>query len=200
MKISLTIILLTVFYLNTYSQGISIMPGLYINTMFGSSQYPMGIGGALDVDYKPNKINFISIAVRGKIAYYSYNDNSNINYDDNGNINSYNANPKLKYNITIPQISIVPKFYYSIDDDIQLYIENDFSYGFISGNIDYIFSKEYSKKVNNISKNIFIYTPSIGAKIRFNNVGLLFYLGWSFLDFNSIIKDNKPKDYNYEIG
>lgn len=93
------------------SQKISINPGLYFNSMFGSSEYPMGIGGNIDLEYKSNKIRFISLALRAKIAHYSYNDNANISYDDNGNINSYNPNPQLKYNILIPQISIVPKLY-----------------------------------------------------------------------------------------
>lgn len=182
---------------------LSVIPSIHFNTMFASTEYPMGIGVMVDIDYNPtypaktaNTILF-SIALRPKYTYFKFNDNSNIEYDINGNINPYNPNPKLLYNFNLPQIGIVPKLYLPIDGNVYLFLENDISVGYLNGNIKYI---ESSREKKNVEKLILTYTPSVGITFDANSVNVLLSIGWNFIDFKNIIKENKPSNYNYPIS
>lgn len=196
--ITLIAVLLVAFPNSSFAQRqISLAPSFYTNTMFASSEYPIGVGGMLDIDYQPKKIAFFSIALRGKYAYYTFDDNSKITYDDNGSLNTYNHHPKLMYDISCPQLAIVPKLYYDVYDNFSLYFESDFSFGMMSVKSKYLMENQFQRV--SFNKNVFSITPSIGGFIDLGSVDLLLSVGWNFINFNKMLEDHKPTAFKYEI-
>ena len=178
-----------------YSQEkLSIEPGIHVNTMLFLSDYPTGLGVKLDLNYKPIKNSFVIVAMRTKFTYYNFNNNSSITKNSEGIINSYNKNPNLTYTMILPQIGLVPKLFYKVDDDIAFFIENDFSVAYAKGNIKYIDKSNVTKK--NVGKLKFIYSPSIGVAFKINSTKVFASVGYTFLNFRSIIEENKPINYN----
>lgn len=173
----------------------SFLAGGYYNGL-GVSDEVNGIGLIAGLEQQWN--SFFSIELRTRYALYSFDDGTEWKPGSDGSwvppINL--SQPRLKYKLFSPQIGLVPKFHLRFDEPISLFIENELSFGLITGRFEY-YSESYVKK--HFSEPICYYYGGIGVEYipDEDNKQLVIVgsIGYSTLNFKSKISKNQPDNY-----
>lgn len=159
--------------------------------------YTAGVGTSLGFEYRPAVLKNLSVSLRYKYVYYHFDDGAKQTIGDDGTMNPYNRNPRLSFNLHTQQIGIVPKFYYELMDGVDLFIENEFNYVALSGDVRYLLDVNEKRK---ISGNIpFSYSAIIGFEIKDKRLNYGISVGYTTLSFRDEIARNKPNNYTSSI-
>lgn len=181
-----------------YSEGKGTLNiGALYNGLF-SNNYTNGLGTAVGFEYRPAIIKNISLSLRYKYVYSHFDDGSKIIIGDDGTINPYNRNPRLSYNLHTQQIGIVPKYYYELMDGVEIFIENEFNYVVVTGEVKYLL--DVNEKRNIKSYIPFTYSALVGFEIENERVHYGFSLGYTTLNFKDAVAKNKPPNYTARIS
>ncbi len=154
-----------------------------------------GFGLIAGLEYMKQQNHFFSIELRTKYGYYSFDDGTKWYENENGVIvPPDNTNPpRLEYSLFSPQIGIVPKFHYWIDDDISLFIENEVSVGLMTGKFKYGGNPYLS---TNFTESIISYNIGLGVEYKAGNKwSLIGSVGYSTLNFRKKIIKHQPQNY-----
>ena len=161
------------------------------------SDYTSGVGTSLGFEYRPTVLKNISVSLRYKYVYYHFDDGAKQTIGDDGTMNPYNRIPRLSFNLHTQQIGIVPKFYYELMDGVDLFIENEFNYVAVTGDVRYLLGVNEKRK---ISGNIpFSYSAIIGFEIKDKRLNYGLSVGYTTLSFRDEIARNKPINYRGSI-
>ncbi|MDR1500985.1 MAG: hypothetical protein LBT43_00830 [Prevotella sp.] len=176
---------------------VSLVPGIFYNGG-GFKEEVQGYGLAIGLEYKPITSHFFSLELRTKYGVYSFDDGTKWTEDVNGVLQPpKNLNKaRLEYTLFSPQIGLVPKLYIDIDEDLSLFLENEFSTGLMSGNFKYG-GQPYAKK--NITEPIFNYSIGFGVEYGMNKYSFVGSIGYSTLNFRGKIWKHQPKNYQGQI-
>ncbi len=174
---------LLAFFLNAQSE-IRFNSGILVSGSTSNFEELGGGGLILGCEYSHSKIDFLSIELRTETPFFTYKDKDWM----------FKNNDYLSYIFYDPNVSIVPKLSLKLSDELDVFVENEFSLEYISGDIQY---GDLKKRVS--VSNIFSYTPGIGLKYRKGEIGWIGTIGYSTLDLSKIVNKNKPIFYNYLI-
>lgn len=159
-----------------------------------------GIGLIMGLDYRFNQ--FASMEMRTRYGLYAFDDGTKFTTDRDGSLSSpvRNGNPRIEYFWFCPNIGVVPKLHLSLDEyfeGIEVFLENEFSLGFITGSIDYNGQSSISKKIR---EPIFCYNIGLGIELS-EEYKLPFQVSFSYstLDFKDNILKHKPVDFHEDI-
>ena len=198
MKISVLILFLLVVIfpqIATAQSKLSPTVGLFYNgTSFKEDVHGMGL--ILGLEYMTRKDHFFSTELRTKFGYYSFDDGTKWDIDDNGALKPpvNLGDPRLEYKLFAPQVGVVPKFHYVLDESISFFVENDFSIGIMAGKFNYIDKINHDTK-KNFTDFTFAFNVGLGCEVKENKWSLLGSIGYSTLNFKDKIKKHQPLNY-----
>ncbi len=174
---------------------ISFMPGLFYNGSILREEVK-GLGLVAGLDYIPGNISFFSIELRSKWGYYMFDDGTKWHQDKDGSWESPKrpGEPRLKYSLFSPQIGIVPKFYWHLDESVSFFLENELAVGLMSGK----FKFNTGQKIT-FTEPVFSYNIGVGAECRINEWAIVMSTGISTLNFRKAIDKHKPRGYSEKI-
>ncbi len=144
--------------------------------------YPAGGGINLGYEYFPLRQDFISFELRTKCHLYIYRE-ENWEYKTND----------FRYSLFSYDIGFVPKFYLKLSEKVNLLLENDFSYAYISGKT-YYYTANYHK-TNGFQ---FYYSISLGARIK-KSPETLITVGYSTFNLDNVLLRNNPENNGSEF-
>jgi hypothetical protein len=175
----------------------SLTPGIFYN---GGGFYDevKGFGVIIGVEYMKSPRHFFSIELRTRFGYYGFDDGTKWTENNKGELTPP-KNPdkaKIEYSLFSPQIGVVPKLYYHVDESLPFFLENEFSFGLMAGNFKYN-DQSYTKK--SFTEPVFSYVVGVGAEYKYKKYALSGSVGYSTLNFRSKIRKNKPQDYTIEV-
>lgn len=156
-------------------------------------EYTSGVGASLGLEYRPSILKNISLTVRYKYVYYHFDDGSKITIGNDGTINPYNKNPRLSYNLHTQQIGIVPKLYYELMEGVEIFIENEFNYVAVTGEVKYLLNVNEKRKIKNYIP--FTYSAIMGFEIKKEQIHYGVSLGYTTLNFRDKVRNNSPTSY-----
>lgn len=173
---------------NAQSQ-FSFVPGIYLNSN-GFKENVQGFGAILGLEYLPNKDHFFSVELRTRYASYSFDGGTHWSDDWRGDLDPPKTYDKdmLEYSLFSPQIGVVPKFRYQLDDDIFLFLENELAVGLMTGSFKYD-SRSGTKK---FTETTFTYNIGVGVEFRKEKWSYAGSLGYSSLNFRESINKHRP--------
>lgn len=173
----------------------SLMPGLFYNGNTFDDDVS-GLGLIMGLEYIPRENSLFSVELRTKWGYYDFDDGTKWHQDKDGTwqppINP--GEPRLEYSLFSPQLGIVPKCHWHLDDELSLFVENEFVVGLMTGK----FKFKTGRKVT-FTEPIFCYNVGIGAEYRFSNWAMVGALTLSTLNFRKNISKHKPYGYEEKI-
>ena len=95
------------------------------------------------------------------------------------------------------QIGLVPKFYYELMDGVELFIENEFNFVAVTGDVKYLLNVNQKRKLNNYIP--FTYSAILGIEIKEERVHYGISFGYTTLNFRDKLANNRPYDYTSKI-
>ena len=201
MRISFNIIIFCIIFTTQFANSqskLSLLAGGYYNGNF-LNEDASGIGLSLGLDYELNPN--ISVELRARYGYYSFDDGTKWKSNDDGTWSSpQNTNkPRIEYKLYSPKIGIVPKYHLSLDDffdGISVFLENAFSVGLMTGTFEYN-GLPYAKK--SFTEPIFCYNIGLGIEMgrEFTKWKFPFQVSFAFstLNFRKKIIKHQPENY-----
>lgn len=156
-----------------------------------------GLGALVGFEYRPAILKNLSLSLRYKYVYLHFDDGSKIIIGDDGTINPYNSNPRLSYNLNTQQIGIVPRFYYELMDGFDIFIENEFNYVVVIGDVRYLWDMNEKRKIKSYIP--FVYSASVGLELKKERFNYGFSFGYTTLNFNKEIAKKRPTNYNVAL-
>lgn len=191
------IIFLCLAYTNCYASDKGTLNiGGHYNGLFNNYD-TNGLGASVGFEYRPTILKNLSLSLRYKYVYLHSDDGSKIIIGDDGTINPYNKNPRLSYNLNTQQIGIVPRFYYELMDGFKLFIENEFNYAVVIGDVKYLWDMNEKRKVKTYIP--FVYSGSVGFELEKEHFNYGFSFGYTTLNFNKVVSRRKPPSYNVTL-
>lgn len=160
--------------------SISVKPNLGISATTSTHNFEeLGAGHLfLGCKFSLPKYDFFFLELRGKYTLCKYKDEDWMYGGD-----------KFGLSFQLPSVCVVPGFQLKVNEKMTLLLENEFSFGWISGSVNY---PTVEKKTKIRAENIFSYTPSVGLGYEFDKVQLIGMIGYSSLDLNDIVNRNRP--------
>ncbi len=159
-----------------------------------------GIGLIMGLDYRFSQ--FVSMEMRIRYGLYAFDDGTKFTTNRDGSLSSpvRNVNSRIEYFWFCPNIGVVPKLHLSLDDffdGIELFLENEFSLGLITGSIEYNGQSSISKKIR---EPIFCYNIGLGIELS-EEYKLPFQVSFSYstLNFKDNILKHKPVGFQEDI-
>lgn len=175
----------------------SLTPGIYYNGAIFEEEVN-GLGAIIGLEYKQRKDHFMALEFRTRFGYYSFDDGTKWTYNNDGlPVPPKNKDKaRLEYKLFSPQISIVPRFHFYLDESLSLFLENEFATGLIIGTFTYG-GQPYLKK--SFRETVFSYNIGLGAEYKLKNWSLIGSLGYSTLNFRNKIREHQPQNYQGAI-
>jgi hypothetical protein len=77
--------------------------------------------------------------LRTRYGFYTFDDGTKWREDADGVLQppKNSGKARLEYTLFSPQVGLVPKLYVGLDENLFLFLENEFSIGLMSGNFKY---------------------------------------------------------------
>lgn len=164
-SIFLFVALVTTQGVNAQSK-ISLTPGLFYNGG-GFSEEVFGLGAILGLEYRQEPDHFFSVELRTRYGYYAFDDGTKPQTGKEGElIPPKNDKARLEYSLFSPQVGLVPKFYLGLDDNIFLFVENEFSMELISGHFKYYGQPQSNR---HFTAPVFSYVIALGIELQQGN-------------------------------
>ncbi len=181
--------------------GFSINPGFFLSPL-NESDMVSGLGVSVGLEYMKRESSIFSVELRAKYGYYKFDDGTSYTYNSDGTYDPpvNRGEARLDYELSCPQIAIVPKLYLHLGDpfDVEmfsLFLENEFSAGIMTGNFKF---KDVSKK-KHIADYIFNYNIGLGAEFRWSKYSIACSAIYTTMNFRENIKKHKPLNYDQYI-
>ena len=168
---------------------LSLTPGAFYNgTTFDKDV--SGFGAILGLEYMKSKEHYFSMELRTKYAYYSFDDGTKWREDKDGVLNppTNKDEARLEYSLFSPQVGLVPKFHLFLDESFSLFLENEFSAGFMSGSFKY----KGTEGKKRFTEPTFSYNIGIGIETKLNKYAFVGSVGYSTLNFKNNIVKHQP--------
>ncbi|MEN9918541.1 MAG: hypothetical protein RL662_977 [Bacteroidota bacterium] len=195
MKVILSISFIFIFALVSQlvqaQSKLSLMPGIYYNGT-GLDQDVRGGGFIMGLEYMPHRNHFFSLELRTRYGLYTFSDETNATADKNG-IPIPPKNPStasLKYSLFHPQVGVVPKFHFHVDESLSLFLENEIAVGVMTGRFTY---KGHDKK--SFAETSLTYNIGAGVEYKTPKWTIVGSVGYSTLNFRPDIVKHQPPNY-----
>jgi opacity protein-like surface antigen len=162
----------------------------------GLTEDVKGFGLIAGLEYKQRKDHLFSVELRTRYGYYSFDDGTKwgVNNEGVSSPPKNKNNARLEYALFSPRVGVVPKVHLYIDEDLSLFIENEGSFGLMTGTFKYTGQPSVEKS---FTETIFCYNVGIGAEYKKNdNWSLVGSVGYSSLNFRSKIRNHQPDYYD----